>query len=249
VTECRRFVRRLHLIPDGLVAIWIRKVDRHEGSQHSKAENPRPRVAKERRGFTRRRQGRRQREIAGSGEHGWVPRDPVLRAGMAAFLILAVSFTVVFSYFYIKYDRIIERRFRSPVFSNSARIYALPRTVRDGEKIEGKEIAAELRRAGYSISEIVSGNSSASRRKARVLAQQTQAKVAGLEGRFGGGRVTVSGQIGFGTAFPAKRLSASFTARRAATMALLVVDSAPSESVLAKNTRSIGCRAKGCTLV
>jgi penicillin-binding protein 1B len=60
-----------------------------------------------------------------------------------------VSFTGVFSYYYVKYDRIIERRFRTPVFSNSAKIYALPRTVRDGEKIEAREIAAELRRAGY----------------------------------------------------------------------------------------------------
>jgi penicillin-binding protein 1B len=85
--------------------------------------------------------------------HGWIPRDPVLRAGLVAFLILAVSFTVVFSYFYIKYDRIIARRFSSPVFSNSARIYALPHTVRDGEKIGNKEIAAELRRAGYSDQE------------------------------------------------------------------------------------------------
>jgi len=66
-----------------------------------------------------------------------------------AFLILAASFTVFFSYFYIKYDRIIERRFRTPVFSNSAKIYAIPQMVRDGEKIGAKEIAADLRRAGY----------------------------------------------------------------------------------------------------
>ena len=82
-----------------------------------------------------------------------MPRDPVLRAGFAAFLILAVSFSVVFSYFYIKYDRIIDRRFRTPVFTNSAKIYAMPHTVRDGEKSSGKEIAAELRRAGYSDQE------------------------------------------------------------------------------------------------
>ena len=85
----------------------------------------------------------------GRGIRG-LPRDPVLRAALAAFLLLAVSFAVVFSYFYIKYDRIIEKRFRTPVFANSAKIYALPQTVRDGEKIEPKEIAAELRRAGYS---------------------------------------------------------------------------------------------------
>jgi len=73
-----------------------------------------------------------------------------LRAATVAFLILAISFTVVFSYFYIKYDRIIEKRFRTPVFANSGKIYALPRVVRDGEQIEAKEIAAELRQAGYS---------------------------------------------------------------------------------------------------
>ncbi len=83
----------------------------------------------------------------------WLPRDPVLRAALVAFMILAVSFTVLFSYFYIKYDRIIEKRFRTPVFANSAKIYALPRTVRDGEKIEPREIATELRRAGYSEEE------------------------------------------------------------------------------------------------
>ena len=67
---------------------------------------------------------------ASGGEAGkrirGLPRDPVLRAALVAFLILAVSFTVFFSYFYIKYDRIIEKRFRSPVFANSAKIYALP---------------------------------------------------------------------------------------------------------------------------
>jgi penicillin-binding protein 1B len=79
-----------------------------------------------------------------------LPRDPLLRAALVLFVILAGSFTVVFSYNYVKYDRIIERRFRTPVFSNSARIYALPRTVRTGEKIEVHEIADELRQAGYS---------------------------------------------------------------------------------------------------
>jgi penicillin-binding protein 1B len=85
---------------------------------------------------------------AGQRRRG-LPRDPVLRAAFVAFLILAVSFTVVFSYFYIKYDRIIARRFSTPVFSNSAKIYAIPQMVRDGEKIGAKEIAASLRRAGY----------------------------------------------------------------------------------------------------
>jgi len=79
-----------------------------------------------------------------------LPRDPVLRAALVVFIVLAVSFTIFFSYFYIKYDRVIEKRFKTPVFANSAKIYALPRVVRNGEKIEAREIAAELREAGYS---------------------------------------------------------------------------------------------------
>jgi penicillin-binding protein 1B len=89
---------------------------------------------------------------AGKGIRG-LPRDPVLRAALVAFLILAVSFTILFSYYYIKYDRIIERRFRSPVFANAAKIYALPKVVRSGEQIEVKQIATELRHAGYSDQE------------------------------------------------------------------------------------------------
>jgi len=85
----------------------------------------------------------------GRGIRG-LPRDPVLRAALVAFLILGVTFTILFSYYYIKYDRIIERRFRTPVFANSAKIYALPRVVREGQPIDPKEIAAELRHAGYS---------------------------------------------------------------------------------------------------
>ena len=79
-----------------------------------------------------------------------LPRDPVLRAALVGFLILAVSFIIFFSYYYIKYDRIIEKRFRTPVFANAAKIYALPKVVRDGQEIDPKEIAAELKRAGYS---------------------------------------------------------------------------------------------------
>jgi autotransporter translocation and assembly factor TamB len=37
----------------------------------------------------------------------------------------------------------------------------------------------------------------------RIVFNETQARLAGLEGRFGGGRVSVSGQVGFGSAVPA----------------------------------------------
>jgi penicillin-binding protein 1B len=82
--------------------------------------------------------------------HGLLPRDPLIRAALIIFLVIAIGLGGSFCYFYIKYDRIIAQRFRSPVFSNSAKIYALPRVIHDGDKLEPKEIAALLRRAGYS---------------------------------------------------------------------------------------------------
>jgi penicillin-binding protein 1B len=79
-----------------------------------------------------------------------LPRDPVIRAALIIFLVVAVGLGGSFCYFYVKYDRVIEQRFRTPVFTNSAKIYALPRTVHDGDKADTKEIAGLLRRAGYS---------------------------------------------------------------------------------------------------
>ena len=73
-----------------------------------------------------------------------------MRFALAAFGLLALVFVIAFSYFYVKYDRIIEKRFKGPVFANAAKIYAAPKTVSVGEKADLKEIAAALRHAGYS---------------------------------------------------------------------------------------------------
>ena len=86
------------------------------------------------------------------GKRAWA-RDPILKIGAAIFLVLAVVAIAFFSYFYVKYDHIIQARFQNPIFSNSAKIYALPRIVRLGEEISSKEIAADLRGAGYSETE------------------------------------------------------------------------------------------------
>ena len=90
------------------------------------------------------RSGENKREFRG------LPRDPLRRAALVVLLIAATFLAGSFCYYYIKYDRIIAQRFRTPIFGNSAKIYALPQRLSDGEKAEAKEIAAELRRAGYS---------------------------------------------------------------------------------------------------
>jgi penicillin-binding protein 1B len=79
-----------------------------------------------------------------------IPRDPVVRAVLIVFVTLAVLVVGTFSYFYVKYDRVIAKRFSNPIFSNSARIYAIPTTVRPGQTLQAKAIAADLRHAGYS---------------------------------------------------------------------------------------------------
>ncbi len=79
-----------------------------------------------------------------------LPRDPVVRAVLIVFVSLALLVVGTFSYFYVKYDRVIVKRFSSPVFSNSAQIYATPKVVRPGQAFPARSIAAELKHAGYS---------------------------------------------------------------------------------------------------
>ena len=75
--------------------------------------------------------------------------DPVVRGALLLFVVLGIGMSAWFSFYYIKYDRIIEQRFRGQVFSSSARIYARPKSVEVGENIAAREIAAQLQRAGY----------------------------------------------------------------------------------------------------
>jgi len=96
--------------------------------------------------------GGRQNGSAQKGAVGFY-RDPLVRIFFKVFLVVAVLLVGVFSYYYVKYDRIITERLSQPVFNNSAKIYAIPQTVRLGEKITAKEIAVQLDRAGYSDQE------------------------------------------------------------------------------------------------
>ena len=85
-----------------------------------------------------------------NGHRSLFPRDPVVRAGLLAFLTTSLVVVAFFSYWYVKYDRIIEERFRSPAFASSAKIFAAPRVVKVGSKLTVSAMAAELRHAGYS---------------------------------------------------------------------------------------------------
>src|SRR5271163_606735 len=84
------------------------------------------------------------------GKGGLLSRDPIVRVALLGFLSLSLLVVGFFVFWYVKYDRIIEQRFRGPVFASAAKIFAAPQVVRVGMKMTVAEIAAQLRHAGYS---------------------------------------------------------------------------------------------------
>jgi penicillin-binding protein 1B len=72
------------------------------------------------------------------------------------FLILFSLFTILglgtFTWFYAKYAHVIDEKLRGGVFANSAKIFAAPQSVSVGDATSPAEIAAELRRSGYTES-------------------------------------------------------------------------------------------------
>jgi penicillin-binding protein 1B len=76
-------------------------------------------------------------------------RSPVLRGAVAIFLLLALFCFGIFAYYYIQYDRIIEKKMSGQIFSTSAKIFARPVAVHPGDKFSSSQIATMLRRAGY----------------------------------------------------------------------------------------------------
>ncbi len=89
----------------------------------------------------------------GRGIRGFLAHDPIVRVALIGFLSLSLLVIGFFVFWYVKYDRIIEQRFRSAVFASSAKIFAAPQVVKVGSKVSIPEIAASLRHAGYAEKE------------------------------------------------------------------------------------------------
>jgi penicillin-binding protein 1B len=75
--------------------------------------------------------------------------SPLVRACVAAFLIVCLVLFGIFSYYYLKYQKIVDQRMSGQIFANTAKIYAQPRSLRVGQKGDPREIANYLRHAGY----------------------------------------------------------------------------------------------------
>src|SRR5580658_5965659 len=78
--------------------------------------------------------------------------------GKILLVLLVLGFTTgfgVFTYYYVKYSRLIEAKLAAGPFANTSMLFAAPRTVDVGDVADPQEIATDLRRSGYSES---SGN-------------------------------------------------------------------------------------------
>jgi penicillin-binding protein 1B len=73
----------------------------------------------------------------------------LIKALLACFVLVSMVGLAVFSFYYIKYERVVDQRLKGRLFNNSARIYAAPPVVRVGEQITAADIARDLRQAGY----------------------------------------------------------------------------------------------------
>ncbi len=76
-------------------------------------------------------------------------KSVVVLIALAAAGLCAVAGGSVFAYYYSKYQRVVDARFRHPIFVVTAKIYAAAREVRPGQTLPVSLIANELRQAGY----------------------------------------------------------------------------------------------------
>jgi penicillin-binding protein 1B len=120
------------------------------------------------------------------------------------FFLLGVG---VFTYYYVKYDRIVEARIRGPIFSTSAKIYARPPLVSVGDHYTNEEIVSELRRAGYSESDSKVGRYKAMTGGVEIKPGSLSYHNAdGAVIRISGGKVTSISSAGSGESLSAYEL-------------------------------------------
>jgi penicillin-binding protein 1B len=63
----------------------------------------------------------------------------------------AIAFGAIFTYYYFKYQRIVDARLSQPLFANTAKVYAAPFEVRPGQTINPGFVVNQLTQAGYSL--------------------------------------------------------------------------------------------------
>src|SRR5579862_1485398 len=76
-------------------------------------------------------------------------------AGKVLLAVVFLSVTTAlaaFTYYYVKYSRLIEAKLTAGPYANTSMLFAAPRTVAVGDVVTPQELATELRRSGYNES-------------------------------------------------------------------------------------------------
>ncbi len=81
---------------------------------------------------------------------------PVGRIIAGLLLAVTIAGLVTFTFYYVRYSRLIDRKLRTGPFQSTSMVFSAPRAVSVGDDITSDEIVAQLRRSGYTQS---SGNS------------------------------------------------------------------------------------------
>jgi penicillin-binding protein 1B len=76
---------------------------------------------------------------------GPVGRLLIMGSALATILVMGA-----FIYFYARYSRVIDEKLAAGPFANNAKIFAAPESVGVGDALSPSDVAAELRRSGYS---------------------------------------------------------------------------------------------------
>ena len=73
----------------------------------------------------------------------------LVRAALATVVVIWIAVFSFCTYYYNKYQHIVDDRLKQPLFANTAKIFAAPREVRPGQKLSPHLLAEELTEAGY----------------------------------------------------------------------------------------------------
>ncbi|MGA3027937.1 MAG: PBP1A family penicillin-binding protein [Bryobacteraceae bacterium] len=79
--------------------------------------------------------------------------SPWGKALVATLLVFSAACVLVFAWFWVKYARLINEKLAAGPFANTSMLFAAPRSIAVGDEASAPEIAAELRRGGYSGSD------------------------------------------------------------------------------------------------
>ncbi len=77
---------------------------------------------------------------------------PLGRLTLGVLAVLTVGLLVTFTYYYMRYARLIDQKLSAGPFQTTSMIFAAPRAVTIGDEISASEIVTQLRRGGYSDS-------------------------------------------------------------------------------------------------